>query len=104
MSGKTPAELQLEFLKKLKEQQQSAGPKPRPRQASESVSSSQPFSLSASRTKRRAPRSGARKIPLSEASWKLLKEQGIDTGKLKFNQALGDKAVELLLKFVQDQK
>ena len=102
MSTKTAAELQLEFLKKLKEQQKSAPSRPRP--DGSTVPKSPEKSLSIRELKRRPSSKSGRRIPLSEAAWRKLKEEGINTGKLKWNQALGDRAVELLLKFADGGK
>ena len=98
MNAKTPAELQLEFLKKLKEQQKAAPAKPRPQArpgAEAAPSETRAMELGAS--KRRAKKNSRRGIPVSENGWRLLREASIAGRKFKLNQALGDWAVELLL-------
>jgi hypothetical protein len=99
MTVKTSAEQQLEFLKKLKEQQQSGKLKPRPPVAV-APSSGQAAQGSVSLTKavvRRAKKRRSPGLPLGLEAWKRLRDEGIKSGKIKLNKALGDWAVELLL-------
>jgi hypothetical protein len=89
MNPKTPAELQLEVLKKLKEQRGSKPPRP-----SRSAAPAKAAGLLSLEPRR--VRSG-RRIPLSEAAWSKLKEGALAPGTLKINHELGDWVVELLL-------
>lgn len=92
MNPKTPAEQQLEHLKKLKAQQGSRPARP-PRAVASAAAAAEPGGLKIKVLRKKAQR----RIPLSEPGWRQLKEQGIETGLLKLNQGLGDWAVELLL-------
>ena len=95
MTAKTAAELQLEFLKKLKEQQSGLAPRKRLQAAARAGKLSS--AVQSLRASRKAPASKARKIPLSGPAWRLLKSQAIDNGRYQVNQSLGDWIVELLL-------
>jgi hypothetical protein len=115
VSAKTPAEQQLEFLKRLKEQQKQGRGKGGNAQATAfakaHTASAEPAQGPASRgagsggaaegmlrlAKARKTR-GGRNIPLSAKAWDALREQALKPGVLKLNQDLGDWAVELLLK------
>jgi hypothetical protein len=99
MSSKTPAEQQLEFLKKLKEQQKSGKLNPGAAllvQRRDGSASSTSFRL----TKQLKPESKKKRspaLPLSSDAWKRLRDEAIKNGKLRLNKGLGDWAVELLL-------
>ena len=81
MSSKTAAELQMEFLKKLKEQQKNGkAPKALP--------------ASARPGKKRAKAPG---LSVSAASWKRLRDEFEKRGLNPRNKRYGDWAVELLL-------
>ena len=69
MTFKTPAELQLEHLKKLKEQQRLGKAKPRPPQAPESAPKPMVLELDATPRKRKAP-AKAQSLKISKAAWK----------------------------------
>jgi hypothetical protein len=98
MSVKTAAELQLEYLKKLKEQMEKGSPRPRAARRDESATAplpSQAMSLSAAKLPKKKKTMPS--LPLSVAAWKRLREEGFKKGQLKRGRELGDWAVELLL-------
>ena len=95
MNAKTPAEQQLEFLKKLKEQQQHAKPPARRSSLAEPENKKAAYG-ELGPSKKKKPRKGAA-LPLSREAWARLRDEGVKTGILKLNQDLGDWAVELLL-------
>jgi hypothetical protein len=120
MTAKTAAQQQLDFLKKLKEQQRSPGAKARaPQQSQTTQQDTQTQRLTQVRAAAssagrvgggQAGRAGARgksvarRIPLSAKAWSELKTGGLDRGLLKLNQELGDWAVTLLLNMPQGLK
>lgn len=98
MSVKTAAELQLEYLKKLKEQMEKGAPRPKAARREESSNApvaAPSMSLSAGKSPRK--KKATPSLPLSAAAWKRLREEGFKKGQLKRGRELGDWAVELLL-------
>jgi hypothetical protein len=100
MTVKTAAQVQLEFLKKLKEQ---AGSSSRPRTGSVEAGQGPGTSMAASNPKgRKSRRPPSHSIPLSAKAWESFKQEGLQSGKFKVNQALGDYLVRLLLKLPEE--
>ena len=90
MSAKTPAEQQLEFLKKFRDQQRSGKLKPGPEGLAALAVT--PTGLQSPKKRRRG-----HGLPLGRQAWQRLRLEGVKSGRLKWNRALGDWAVELLL-------
>jgi hypothetical protein len=99
MSFKTPAEQQLEFLKKLKEQKDGTkrpAPSAHPAVKKEASAAPAPLSL------KPAPDSNRRKKPqralvMSEEVWQRFKKEALESGKYRQGKALGDWAAALLM-------
>jgi hypothetical protein len=104
MTAKTPAEIQIEFLKKLKAEQKSGKSarqnKVRARELAAVPDPTLQWRLSASRTQKKGRRFQPHHLSVSQAAWQRLQERLKQAGlSLKARRQLGDWAVELLLAF-----
>jgi hypothetical protein len=98
VNSKTPAEQQLDILKRLKAQQKLGRATPRSLPVAASAPSSPDAAAAAPRSIRAARKHVAgHRIPLSAKAWESLRRQALSQGTLKLNQDLGDWVVELLL-------
>lgn len=97
MNYKTPAELQMELLRKLKQQQSSSPPRP-PAAAQQD---STPSTL-AERRKSPKKRSKTPALPVSRAQWERLRDRFTSGGTFRPGLAWGDFAAEFLLTLPDD--
>ncbi len=91
MNSKTPAELQVEMLRKLKQQQSSRPPKP---VEARTAAAKPAFEVKPAKAKSRRRRVASLSLPLNKKTWEALKAK---FGISRPSKAMGELAAQLLL-------